>query len=205
MTIATYPFACIVGSAPRLPCSWWSRGDWQCHRLLPRTPRVAQSGVAFRVASRGEALPPLKLAARGQAEQPDLRVTYVPLEIEPGHALVVGLAGRLDPVTSQLSETRYAEVFVDPVTGERLGERRWNACCVERKQADAVSVRDALQPPPARTPGVMADRQRRVAVGSGLLRRVLSEAAKQKKASWRPRHSAPRDAESNNARTGHRW
>lgn len=88
----------------------------------------------FRVQSGGEPIPPLELAARIQSEEPTRRVSYVPLEVRPGHAAVLGLIGRFDDATRQLTDTNYYEVFVDPVTGERLGERQWGACCFGRKQ-----------------------------------------------------------------------
>jgi uncharacterized iron-regulated membrane protein len=79
----------------------------------------------FRARSRGEPMPPLELAAGVEAAEPHRRVTYVPLTLEPGRALVLGLTGRTDPT--------FTEVFLDPVTGARLGERVWGACCIERK------------------------------------------------------------------------
>lgn len=79
----------------------------------------------FRVQSSGDPIPPLELAARVQAAEQGRRVTYVPLDVEPGHAVVLGLTDRTSPT--------YTELFLDPVTGARLGEREWGACCIERK------------------------------------------------------------------------
>lgn len=80
----------------------------------------------FRVQSSGEPIPPLELAARAAAAEPTRRVTYVRLDVETGHALVLGLTKRADPT--------YTELFLDPGTGARLGEREWGACCLSRKQ-----------------------------------------------------------------------
>lgn len=88
----------------------------------------------FRVQSRGEPIPPLELAARVAAAEPRRRVSYVPLQVEPGHARVLGLSGRTDPATGTLNDPSYYEVFLDPITGAKLGEREWGGCCFERKQ-----------------------------------------------------------------------
>ena len=87
----------------------------------------------FRTSTRGPSLDPLALAERVEAADPTMRVTYVPLEVEPGHALVLGTTGRIDPTTGISHQPEYVEVFIDPVTGSRVGERVWGACCFERK------------------------------------------------------------------------
>jgi uncharacterized iron-regulated membrane protein len=81
----------------------------------------------FRVDSRGTPQSPLDLAARAASGVPGFRVTYVPLDVEPGHALVLGLTSRTD--------ARYLQLFLDPVTGTRLGEREWGVCCLSRRHA----------------------------------------------------------------------
>jgi uncharacterized iron-regulated membrane protein len=88
----------------------------------------------FHVDEDGVRMPSLELAARVEELEPRLRVTYVPLEVERGHALVLGVIGRPDPTLGALYDLGYDEVFVNPVTGARLGERLWGACCFERKQ-----------------------------------------------------------------------
>jgi len=88
----------------------------------------------FHVSDRGKPLSPIDIAARIEAAEPRLRVAYLPLEVEPGHALVIGVAGRTDAATGAPHDLGYDEVFVNPMTGAWLGERRWGACCFERKQ-----------------------------------------------------------------------
>ncbi|MPY87577.1 MAG: PepSY domain-containing protein [Luteitalea sp.] len=88
----------------------------------------------FRVQSRGAPISSLDLAARVEAAEPRLRVTYVPLHVEDGHALVLGVAGRGDPTSGTPDDLGYDEVFLNPITGARLGERKWGSCCFERKQ-----------------------------------------------------------------------
>lgn len=86
----------------------------------------------FYVQSRGEAKSPYEFAARVEREDPRAKVTYFRLEPEPGHSLMVGVAGRLDPKTGKPRELGYTQVFFDPVTGERLGEREWGALRLDR-------------------------------------------------------------------------
>lgn len=80
----------------------------------------------FGSATDGAPLDPIDIATRVQAQRTDARVTYVPLSVEPGHSLVLGLTRHAD--------AEYLELFVDPVTGHTIGERQWGACCVEPAQ-----------------------------------------------------------------------
>ena len=89
----------------------------------------------YHIASAGSPQSPLDLAARLDAAEPRRHVRYVPLTTEPGRSLVVGLASDTDPATGVPYDDAYYEVFVDPVTGARLGEREWGACCLSRQQA----------------------------------------------------------------------
>jgi uncharacterized iron-regulated membrane protein len=86
----------------------------------------------FRVHSRGEAKSSYEFAARVEREDPRAKATYFQLEPEPGHSLMVSVAGRLDPKTGKPREIGYSQVFFDPVTGERLGEREWGAFRLDR-------------------------------------------------------------------------
>ncbi len=88
----------------------------------------------FHVEDAGEPLSPFDIASRIEAAEPRLRVSYLPLEVEPGHAMVLGVIGRTDPASGALHDVGYDELFVNPVTGARLGQRRWGACCLERQQ-----------------------------------------------------------------------
>lgn len=79
------------------------------------------------VASVGPAIPSLELAAQVEARDPRVRVTYVPLAVEPGHALSLFVDPRRNPATSRLYEVDYNQVFLDPVTGAEQGRRYWGA------------------------------------------------------------------------------
>jgi uncharacterized iron-regulated membrane protein len=87
----------------------------------------------FTTSSDGPTLDPLELAARVEAADPTMRVTYVPLTVEQGHTLVLGTTGRINPATGLSYQPEYVEVFVDPVTGAQLAQRVWGAWGLDRK------------------------------------------------------------------------
>lgn len=73
----------------------------------------------------GEPLSPLALAARVEAADPRVRVTYLSLAAEPGHTLVLFVKPRIDPATGEAFEPGYNQIALDPVTGEIQGRRMW--------------------------------------------------------------------------------
>lgn len=75
----------------------------------------------------GPALPPLELAAAIEARDPRVRVSWVPLGLEPGHAYAFGVDPKVDSATRRLLEPGYNEVFLDPATGAELRRREWGA------------------------------------------------------------------------------
>jgi uncharacterized iron-regulated membrane protein len=83
----------------------------------------------------GEGTPrdPLELAARVEAADPRVRVSYLPLAIEPGHALTMSVAPRRDPASGRLFEPGYNQVAVDPVTGAVQGQRMWGEVSLSRE------------------------------------------------------------------------
>lgn len=81
----------------------------------------------------GPHLAPLDLAARVEAQDPRARVTYVPLQTEPGDSLAISVDARVDPATKEPYELGYNEVFFDPVTGRELGRREWGKPALTRE------------------------------------------------------------------------
>jgi uncharacterized iron-regulated membrane protein len=75
----------------------------------------------------GAPIPPLDLAKRFEQENPQARVTYVPLATESGHSISLFVSPRIDPETKHEFELGYNQVFFDPATGEELGRREWGA------------------------------------------------------------------------------
>ena len=78
-------------------------------------------------------LPSLELAARVEAADPRVQVTYLPLDVEPHHALQVSVEPRIDPATGQPYEPGYNQVALDPITGEIQGKRMWGDVSLARE------------------------------------------------------------------------
>jgi uncharacterized iron-regulated membrane protein len=81
-----------------------------------------------------EALSPLVLADRLEQADPRLSVGFLPLTIEPGHALTVSVDPRLDPATGHAYELDFDQVAVRPTSGEIQGQRMWGAVSLSREQ-----------------------------------------------------------------------
>ncbi len=84
--------------------------------------------------ARSDAAPldPLALAARIEAADPRVQVTYLPLAIEPGHTLQAGVMPRTDPATGQPYALDFSQIAVDPATGAVQGRREWGAPSLAR-------------------------------------------------------------------------
>jgi len=87
----------------------------------------------FDVQDSGPPLPYLDLAARIEAADPRVRVSFMPLQAEPGRSLLFGVQLRVDPGTGKLHTLDYNQVFIDPTTGRELGRRDWGAVALDRE------------------------------------------------------------------------
>jgi uncharacterized iron-regulated membrane protein len=76
---------------------------------------------------------PLELAAKLEQADPRVRVTYLPLAIEPGHALVMFVSPRVNAATGKLHEVSYNQVAMDPTTAEVQAQRYWGAVSLTRE------------------------------------------------------------------------
>ena len=74
----------------------------------------------------------LELARRVEAADPRLQVTYLPLAVEPGHALQMMVLPRTDPATRQPYPLDFDQIAVDPATGAIQGRRQWGAVSLAR-------------------------------------------------------------------------
>lgn len=79
----------------------------------------------FHARTDGAPLPAVKLAERLEAADPRLQVTYLPLSVEPGSALIVRVQPRIDPATHAPWALDFNEVSLDPATGAVQGRRMW--------------------------------------------------------------------------------
>jgi len=87
----------------------------------------------FEARTPGTPRPALELARGVEQADPRVRVTYLPLAIEPGHTLNLFVEPRIDPATRQPYEVGYNQVAVDPVTGAIQGQRMWGAISLSRE------------------------------------------------------------------------
>lgn len=67
---------------------------------------------------------PLEMAQAVEAADTRVRVTLVPLSIEPGHTVQMGVEARNDPFSDQLG---FNQMALDPATGVVQGKRMWGA------------------------------------------------------------------------------
>lgn len=87
----------------------------------------------FHARSTGAPLPVLELAAKIEAADPRVRVTFMPLEVEPGHTFTASVSPRVDPTTGRLFEPGYNQIALDPATGEAQGRREWGKVSLTRE------------------------------------------------------------------------
>ncbi|MEM9495418.1 MAG: PepSY-associated TM helix domain-containing protein [Pseudomonadota bacterium] len=85
------------------------------------------NGHLLQARASGQAQPSLDLAREVEARHPHAEVVEVPVVVEPGHALVIGVEPRVNPETERLYDLGFNQVFVDPVSGAELGRRDWGA------------------------------------------------------------------------------
>ncbi|MCO4875483.1 PepSY-associated TM helix domain-containing protein [Paraburkholderia caribensis] len=86
----------------------------------------------FYARSDARPLPSLELARRVEAGDPRLEVTYLPLSVEPGHALQMMVLPRVDPKTNQPYKLDFNQIAVDPATGAIQSRREWGALSIAR-------------------------------------------------------------------------
>ena len=78
------------------------------------------------------ALPPDEIVARVEEADTRLRVSFLPLDGKPGHALELRVAPRLDPESGKPFALSFDRILVDPSSGAVLGQRRWGALRLDR-------------------------------------------------------------------------
>jgi uncharacterized iron-regulated membrane protein len=76
----------------------------------------------------------MRLAEIVERDDPRLQVTFTPLGVEPGEALMMSVQPRTDPATGKPHELGFDQVAVNPVTGQVQGRRQWGALSLSRQQ-----------------------------------------------------------------------
>lgn len=84
--------------------------------------------------SDAELLSPLRLAELVEARDPRLEVTYLPLAVEPGHTVLMGVAAKRDPATGKPYVLGFDQVAVNPATGDIQDRREWGEISLSPKQ-----------------------------------------------------------------------
>lgn len=87
----------------------------------------------FDAQSAGPAQDPLQLVDALEARDPRLQVSFMPLALEPGHALGIFIDPRIDPATGKAYKLGFNQLGVDPVTGDIQGQREWGAISLSRE------------------------------------------------------------------------
>jgi uncharacterized iron-regulated membrane protein len=84
----------------------------------------------YHARSSAPALSSLDVANRIEAADPRLRITYLPLGVEPGRTLQVRVAGRINPATYKPYDLDFNQLAIDPASGIIQGRREWGALSV---------------------------------------------------------------------------
>jgi len=81
-----------------------------------------------------ELLSPLRLAEIVEARDPRLEVTFLPLAVEPGHTVLMGVDAKRDPATGKPYFLGFDQVAVNPATGDIQDRREWGEISLSKKQ-----------------------------------------------------------------------
>jgi uncharacterized iron-regulated membrane protein len=81
----------------------------------------------------GERLPALELRERLEAGDPHAHVYYIHFPDKASESFSAYVEGKIDPTTSAPFDIGYDEVFANPYTGERIGERLWGSFSFHRE------------------------------------------------------------------------
>jgi len=81
----------------------------------------------------GRPLPVLDLARAIEAGDPRVRVSFMPLALEPGQTFTASVVPRVDPATGRLFEPGYNQIALDPATAEVQGRREWGKVSLTRE------------------------------------------------------------------------
>ncbi|GAB4354935.1 MAG: PepSY domain-containing protein [Kiloniellaceae bacterium] len=118
--LATAVFLAVAGLTGSILAFHHEIDEW----LNPEFYSVPQRAVEG-----GGPLGLVALAARAQADHPQLEIIYIESEGEADHpALAVG-EPRPDPASGAVADVDYNWIYLDPTTGETLATRYWARCC----------------------------------------------------------------------------
>lgn len=87
----------------------------------------------FRAPGSGPLRGALELADQAEREDPRLRVSYLPLQVQRGQAQVLSVEPRATTANKPPEALGFDQLFVDPSDGKRLGQRTWGELSLARK------------------------------------------------------------------------
>jgi len=76
---------------------------------------------------------PGALVDKLQAQHPRLQVWYMEYPQEAGHSALLAMVPRSDPQTGEPYTEKNTVFYLDPVSGQTLGQRFWGDCCFSRE------------------------------------------------------------------------
>lgn len=88
----------------------------------------------FQARTVGTPLPIEDIVTRVERSDARVMVSVLPLQAEPGSSYAIRVQPRIDPATGRPFQLDYNQVFVDPVSGEIVGQRKTGGCCFARPQ-----------------------------------------------------------------------
>lgn len=87
----------------------------------------------YHAATAGQPQSSLRLARQLEAADPRLHVTFLPLALEPGEALLVGVSPRPDTAGTVTVMPGFNQIALDPVSGAVQGKRQWGRISLTRE------------------------------------------------------------------------
>ena len=85
------------------------------------------------VQPQGERLSPLRIREQLEAGDPRAHVYYIHFPDNANEAFHAYVEGKIDPATREPADIGYDEVFANPYSGVRIGERMWGNFSFERE------------------------------------------------------------------------
>ena len=82
----------------------------------------------YEAPAQGPRQDPGNLVGKVQAEYPRLQVWYMEYPDEPGHSALLAMVPRNDPATDKPYAEKNTVFYLDPVSGQTLGQRYWGEC-----------------------------------------------------------------------------
>ncbi|MES2674659.1 MAG: PepSY-associated TM helix domain-containing protein [Pseudomonadota bacterium] len=87
----------------------------------------------FNAETQGQYQSSLSLANQLEARHPELRISYLPLDIDEGKTLMLSVSPSMDAATQTAHKLTYNQVALDAVTGERQAQRQWGDVSLARE------------------------------------------------------------------------